>query len=277
MELRSAATSTLEGSSRCRREENGSRIGMEKEKRCDSIALIKVKDSTLLTFSSSQAHDAVAGLRGLAGFPSDFLPGGLAVIDNDRIPALLARLRAGDATARQELIVYIEDRLQPLAHRLLRFDFPRVGLHAETGDILNEALCRLIPYLEKTQYDSCTSAERFYGLAAMVTRHTLIDLARKHFGSLQSHPISDGMEATHAQLRQSSGFKTWRENLRIHELVERLPERERTVIEMSLYLNMGTGEIAKVLGVHAGTVSHRLASAKEMLGRMLLEDDRRAE
>jgi RNA polymerase sigma factor (sigma-70 family) len=198
-------------------------------------------------------------------------------INDDAIPDLLARLRAGDATARQEMFVYVEEKFRPLAHKLLRIDFPRVGLHAETGDILHETLCRLIPYLERTEADFASSAERFYGLAATVLRHTLIDAARKYFGSLQSHPISEGLEANHPLLQQSSGLNGWRESVRVHELVARLPDDERQAIEMSLYLGFGTGEIARRVGVHAGTISRRLASAKEKLGRMLREDERRSD
>jgi RNA polymerase sigma factor (sigma-70 family) len=198
-------------------------------------------------------------------------------INDDEIPDLLARLRAGDAQARQEMFVYVEEKFWPLAHKLLRIDFPRVGLHAETGDILHEALCRLIPYLERSGAEVGSSAERFYGLAATVLRHTLIDAARKHFGSLQSHPISEGIEANHPLLQESSGLNGWREGVRVHELVARLPPEERHVIELSLYLGFGTGEIAKQVGVHAGTISRRLTSAKEKLGRMLREDERRSD
>jgi RNA polymerase sigma factor (sigma-70 family) len=198
-------------------------------------------------------------------------------MNDDQIPALITRLRAGDADARHELFVYVEERFHSVAHRLLRLDFPRVGLLAETDDILHDALCRLIPYLEKPETEPCSSAERFYALVATVLRHTLIDVARKHFGTLQSHTISAGIEANHPLLQESSGLGGWRESVRVHELVERLPAAERRVIEMTLYLGFGTGEIARRLGIHAGNVSRRLASAKELLGQMLRQDDRCSE
>ena len=198
-------------------------------------------------------------------------------MSDDQIVDLLARLRAGDTAARDEMFVFVEKRFRPLAHKLLRMDFPRVGIHAETDDILNDTLCRLIPYLERAEVEPCSSAERFYGLVAMVLRHTLIDVARKHFGSLQGHPIGTGMEASHPLLQESSGLNDWRERLRIHELVERLPPADRRLIEMHLYLGFGTGEIARRLGIHAGNASRRLAAAKEKLGQLLREDERRSE
>jgi RNA polymerase sigma factor (sigma-70 family) len=198
-------------------------------------------------------------------------------MNDDQIPDLITRLRAGDAEARKELFIYVANQFHSVAHRLLRIDFPRVGLVAETDDILHDALCRLIPYLEKAETEPCSNVERFYGLVATVLRHTLIDVARKHFGTLQGHTISAGIEANHPRLQESSGLNVWRESVRVHELVERLPAAERRVIEMSLYLGSGTGEIAARLGFHPGNVSRRLASAKEQLGRMLRQDDRRAE
>ena len=78
-------------------------------------------------------------------------------------------------------------------------------------------------------------------------------------------------------LRESSGLNAWRDRVRVHDFIERLPEPEREVLEMNIYLGYGTGRIAKCLGVHPGTVSKRLASAKEILGRMLRADDRKAE
>jgi RNA polymerase sigma factor (sigma-70 family) len=196
---------------------------------------------------------------------------------DEQIHDLLARLRAGDMDARAQMFAYVANRFRPLAHKLLRVDFPRVGLYAETDDILHDTLCRLIPYLERNEADTSSSKGQFHTLTALVLRHTLIDAARKYFGTLQSHPISDGVEATHPLLQESSGLHEWREKIRVHEMVERLPEPERTVIQLSLYLEYGTSQIAQCLNVHPGTISRRLASAKEMLGRMLRADDRRAE
>jgi RNA polymerase sigma factor (sigma-70 family) len=194
-------------------------------------------------------------------------------MSDDEIRDLLTRLRAGDPAAREKMFTYVAERFRPLAHKLLRIDFPRVGLYAETSDILHDALCRLIPYVERSGTERATSVGQFHALTAMVLRHTLVDLARKLFGSLQSRPITEGMQAAHPLFQQSSGLNDWREEIRVHEMVERLPEPERTVINLSLYLGYGTTRIAECMGVHPGNISRRLSSAKEMLGRMLREDD----
>ncbi len=170
---------------------------------------------------------------------------------DDQIRDVLGRLRAGDSLAQGEIFSYLANRFRPLARKMLRIDFPRVGLHAETDDILHDALCRLIPYLQQPQTTPSSSLVQFHGLVATVLRHTLLDAARKFYG----------------------GLKGWRERLEVHELVERLPATERQVLELSLYLGYGTGKIAECLQVHPGTVSKRLASAKEKLGRLLRSKD----
>jgi RNA polymerase sigma factor (sigma-70 family) len=189
------------------------------------------------------------------------------------IQDLMDRLRAGDQTARDRMFAYVVERFRPLAHKLLRVNFPNVALYAETDDILHDALCRLIPYLARSGQTRGTSRGQFHTLTATVLRHTLIDLARKYFGSVRGQPITDGLQASHPLLQQSSGLEAWREEIRVHEMVERLPDAERAVIELSLYMGYGATEIAKCLGIHPGNVSRRMASAKEKLGRMLRLDD----
>jgi RNA polymerase sigma factor (sigma-70 family) len=194
-------------------------------------------------------------------------------MSDDEIQDLLDRLRAGDPAGRDRMFAYVAERFRPLAHKLLRLDFPNVALYAETDDVLHDALCRLIPYLKRSETHGSSSRGQFYSLTATVLRHTLIDLARKHLGSLRGHPITDRLEAAHPLLQESSGLDAWREKLRVHEMIDRLPESERTVIQLSLYLGYGTTQIAKCVGIHPGNVSRRMASAKEMLGRMLRDDD----
>ena len=196
---------------------------------------------------------------------------------DDDVSDLLAKLRAGDQAAREAMFIYFTEKFRPLARRLLRVDFPRLGLHADTDDVLHDSVCRVIPYLERSDVDFGSHNGRFHALAATVLRRTLIDTARKYFGGLQGHPIVDGIEADHPLLQESSGLNTFRERLRVHQYIEKLPDVEREVLEMHTYLGYGTGRIAKCLDLHPGTVSKRLTSAKEMLGRMIRVDERKAE
>src|SRR5947209_1816344 len=89
----------------------------------------------------------------------------------------LARFRAGDRAARDRLVEHFHARLQALAHKLRAVD--RMARWVETGDIVNEAMIRLLRALETERPET---ADRFYGLAARHLRLTLTDMARKAFG-----------------------------------------------------------------------------------------------
>jgi RNA polymerase sigma factor (sigma-70 family) len=197
-------------------------------------------------------------------------------LTDDQIRSLCARLRAGEPSARDEMFLYVSERLRPLASKILRIDFPRVGLVAETDDVLHDVLCKLIPYLEKGGEQFCTGTGPFHALTALIVRRTLISLARKYYGTLQARPIGEELEAAHPGFQKSSGLDALRDRLRIHELVERLPERERAVIELAMYLNFDTAQIGACLGVSSGHAARLLATAKEALGKLLDEDDQRA-
>jgi RNA polymerase sigma factor (sigma-70 family) len=199
---------------------------------------------------------------------------GVMELDDATIGDLVTRLRLGDVTAKRSIFLYLTDRFRPLAHRLLRVEYPRVGLYAETDDVLHDMIVKLIPYIERAEEFTIPTIGKFYSLVAMVLRNGLVDLARKHFVKFQSHELDESKLAAHPKLQQKSGLHDWRERLRIHELVARLPDAERAVLEMWLYLDYGTGRIAEILDVHPGTISRRLASGKERLGRLLKGDNR---
>ena len=62
----------------------------------------------------------------------------------------LSRVRRGDATALNELILLASHRLEVLTHQMMR-DYPRVRRWAQTDDVLQNALVRLCRALESVQ------------------------------------------------------------------------------------------------------------------------------
>jgi len=105
----------------------------------------------------------------------------------------LERLRAGDSTARAELLNSACERLQRLTHKMLQ-DYPRVRRWEETGDVCQNALIRLCRTLETI---SPESVRDFYRLAALQVRRELIDLAR----SIAALPINYQPELETAYVR----------------------------------------------------------------------------
>ena len=90
----------------------------------------------------------------------------------------LDRLRAGDMSARQELIRTAQNRLVRLARKMLS-DFPGVRRWEDTDDVFQDAVIRLCSTLERVVPDSVCA---FIHLAAREMRCALIDLARHYYG-----------------------------------------------------------------------------------------------
>src|SRR4051794_28185915 len=90
-----------------------------------------------------------------------------------RLVEWVARMRAGDPAARDELVRGFHGRLELLARKMLH-RYPKVGRWADADDLLQNALVRLLRALESVQPDSTRA---FFGLAAEQMRRELLDMA----------------------------------------------------------------------------------------------------
>ncbi|MFL5341195.1 MAG: RNA polymerase sigma factor [Gemmataceae bacterium] len=175
----------------------------------------------------------------------------------------LERLRAGDRAAPDELIRHVCGRLERLTRTMLR-DFPGVRRWAETDDVLQSALLRLLRALREARP---SGTREFFALAAAQIRRELLDLARHYFG-----PLGDG--AHHASVadvgsgpplyeraddsQDPSRLAEWCE---FHRHIASLPEPEREVVDLIFYHGLTQAEAAEVLGVTVRTVQRRWQSA----------------
>lgn len=176
---------------------------------------------------------------------------------------LLAGLRAGDRSARDELLRQAAVRLERLTRHMLR-GYPGVRRWAETDDVLQGALLRLLRALDHVQ----PSAPRdFLALAALEIRRELLDLARHFFGpqGMGAHhasqagtpaeaPPHDRADWSHEPARLAQ----WCE---FHETVGRLPDDERAVMDLLFYQGLSQTEAADLLGVSVRTLQRRWQSA----------------
>ena len=106
-------------------------------------------------------------------------------LQTTQLQGWLGRIQAGDPNARDELVRAIQGRLEQLARRMLRRS-PAVARWAETGDVFQGAVMRLLRALETV---SPASTRDFLNLAAAIVRRELIDLARHFHGRAGS--VSD--------------------------------------------------------------------------------------
>jgi RNA polymerase sigma-70 factor (ECF subfamily) len=161
----------------------------------------------------------------------------------------VARWRAGDRAAADELLQAVGERLQRMAHVMLR-QFPAVRGLAETGDVVQEACLRLLTTLRSVEPNSTT---HFFRLASLQIRRELLDLAR---GRVRRRTVGleQAAEVVDQRSSETEDLERWQ---RFHEEVEKLPEDEREVFGLLFYLDWKQEEAAEHLGVDVRTVRRR--------------------
>jgi RNA polymerase sigma-70 factor (ECF subfamily) len=192
-----------------------------------------------------------------------------------RIQGWIDRLRAGDESARQELLNCACERLTRLTHKMLQ-GFPRVRRWEETGDVLQNSLMRLHRSLADVKP---ATAVDFFRLAALNIRRELLDLAKHHYGpegSAAHHasigPRSDTDSNAPAILDRPDDdtgpdpLASWTE---FHEQIERLPDEDREVFDLLWYQGLSQAEAGKVLGISERTVKRRWQAARLRLYQSL--------
>lgn len=180
---------------------------------------------------------------------------------------LLDRACGGDAAALDDLLNRVGDRLAALAHRMLG-GFPRVRRWADTGDVLQNALLRLLNALRVVKP---ASPRDFFALASLQIRRELLDLAR-HFQGPHGHGANhDSAPATGPWPPEPSDLSSepvslarWTE---LHAHIEALPEEEREVVGLLFYQGMSQAAAAEILGLSPRTVQRRWHDALVKLHR----------
>lgn len=167
---------------------------------------------------------------------------------------LVDRIQSGDRQAADDLIRRSAERLENLARKMLR-DFPAVRRWEQTGDVLQNALARLLRTLREVTPDSVPG---FFRLAAQAVRRELLDMARHYTGphGLGTHheSLPDGLPPQPHLAANPAEVRNLERWAAFHEAVERLPEEDRAVIELGFYEGLGKDEMARLLGADERTV-----------------------
>jgi RNA polymerase sigma-70 factor (ECF subfamily) len=175
----------------------------------------------------------------------------------------LDRLRAGDESARKDLLNGACERLEQLTRVMLR-DYRRLKRWEQTEDVRQNALVRLYRALEQV---TPPTLRDFYRLAALQIRRELIDLARHHYGPEgpggKHESVADPDGATQAEtpapeptdLTHHPGrLAVWGE---FHAQIDALPDEEREVFDLVWYQGLTHTEAAALLDVSTKTVQRR--------------------
>lgn len=189
----------------------------------------------------------------------------------------LERHKAGDTSARQELLDISMRRLRLLSRRILS-DIPAVRSFEETDDLLQNSIVRLWKYLSSHQPE--TSVD-YFRLAACLIRRELIDLSRFHFGQRHSHREADstasslGESVSPAAVPNNDDtfdpqkLSQWTE---FHEYVEGLPEDDRLLFDLLWYQGLTMSETSELLAIPLRTLGRRWKTVRIRLYRDLLSE-----
>ncbi len=180
----------------------------------------------------------------------------------------LERFQQGDREAGKELINRTCERLNQLAHLMLK-SYPRLKRWEETGDVVQNAVIRLCRAMEAVKP---ASLRDYYGLATLQIRRELLDLVRHYYGPQgpAAHHQSNAAEGSQANASLPPAYdaadvslepgrlEAWSE---FHQQADALPEEEREVFDLVWYQGMSHTEAATLLNVSAKTVKRRWQAA----------------
>ena len=178
------------------------------------------------------------------------------------LQSCLNRIRAGDAASRNELFERTAKRLEKLAHQMFA-GFPLARTEADTGDLLQMAVVRLLRVLKEFVPETPADMMR---LAALQMRRELIDLSRRIRQGPIDKPSLDHSQRFEPQSGQSTlnpvRLAEWTE---FHEHASELPEDLGIVFDLIWYQGISQVEAASILNVHERTIQRRWRDARLML------------
>lgn len=186
-----------------------------------------------------------------------------SAFDTMNLQGWLARLRAGDRDAKNELLRACQSRLEHLTRRMLK-KYTSVRRWADTADVVQNASMRLLRALEET---AITDTRHFINLAAKVIGRELVDLAR-HFRGPQGldHNHASGFQDAAVADTSNDRLDWW---VSLHEAVEQLPAEEREVFMLTFYHGWSQKQISELFEIDERTVRRWWKAASANLAAAL--------
>ena len=181
-------------------------------------------------------------------------------ISRKEVTLLLQAWNDGDPYAPEKLAPMIYAELRRLARRSMRRENPQNTL--ETGALINEAYLRLADW-KNARWEN---RAHFYGVAAQIMRHVLVDHARAHAykkrgGGARPLSLDEAMVASPDRAPDL---------LALDEALERLTKkdpRKGKVVELRFFGGLSVEETAAVLNVSPFTVIRDWNFVKAWLSR----------
>lgn len=173
------------------------------------------------------------------------------------ITRLLKALADGDHSAETELIPLVYDELRRLAGRYMRRE--AAGHTLQTTALVHEAYLRLV----RPSKGSWENRSHFYGVAATVMRHILVDHARARSSGKRQENAAINIDFELApEWGDASRLIALDEAL---ERLGRLDERQCRIVELRFFAGMTVDETADVLGMSPRSVKRHWQLARAWL------------
>lgn len=177
---------------------------------------------------------------------------------NHQVTELLRQWSEGDEKALDELMPAIYAELHQLAHKHIRREEP--GHILQTSALINEAYLRLAEH-RKIPWQN---RKHFFGIAARLMRHILVDEARKRKsdkrgGDAIRIPFD---EAINVVEQQAANVVALDEAL---TRLQNIDSRQSEIVELRFFGGLSIEETADILKVSAGTVMRDWTFARAWL------------
>ena len=198
-----------------------------------------------------------------------------ASVDTVWIHDRVLRWQGGDAGAADELLRATGLRLERMTRKMLRH-YPAIRDWAETGDVLQGSVLRLLNTLQRLRPES---TRHFNNLAVVHIRRELLDLARRFQREAFTRLAPTGQAGnghgpglSAVPDRVDSDLEWW---CRFHKAVEQLSPAEGEVISLVFYHGWTQVQVARLLEIDERTVRRRWQAAclrlQELVGDPLPE------
>ncbi len=202
--------------------------------------------------------------------PPTFAPTSEGVIETPsthEITQLLVAWNNGDALALDQLMPLVHRELHRIARRYMAAERP--GHILQTTALINEAYLRLIDWKNVAWQNRA----HFFGLAAQVMRHILVDFARAQAREKR------GGRGVHVSLAEAANIDSERSTDLVAlddalQALEKLDARQARVVELRYFAGLSLEETAEALKVSVGTVRRDWSLAEAWLYRELSEGGR---
>jgi RNA polymerase sigma factor (TIGR02999 family) len=185
---------------------------------------------------------------------------------SSQVSKLLVNWRRGDQGAREALIPLVYNELRRLARLHLRRERPDHTL--QSAALVHEAYLRLI----RQDHPQWQNRAHFFGVAAQLMRHILVDHARNRAAAKRGAGAPRLSLDEEVALPQARDVDIVALDDALNQLAALDPQQSR-VVELRFFGGLSIEETSVVLGISPATVKREWATARAWLQREMKNKD----